>query len=142
MQFDHIGVIASSLEEGRAGLKALFNITRWTEEVADPVNEVHVQFGADASAVCYELIVPSGENSPATKALITGRNILSHVAYLVPDLAKAREQLRAAGAVATSDPKPAAAYDGNLIQFFITPMRMMIELIEAPDHRHHYDKTY
>jgi methylmalonyl-CoA/ethylmalonyl-CoA epimerase len=142
MQFDHIGVIASSLEAGRAALNAVSQIPRWTEEFADPVNQVYVQFGADSSGICYELIVPFGESSPARQALNTGRNILSHVAYLVPDLAKERDRLRAAGAVATSDPKPAVAYGGNQIQFFVTPMRIMIELIEAPGHRHRYEKIY
>ncbi len=142
MQFDHIGVIASSLEAGRAALKAVLEISSWTEELADPVNHVYVQFGADASGVCYELIVPFGEESPVAKALSSGKNILSHVAYLVPDLAKAGDRLRAAGAVATSDPKPALAYGGKQIQFFMTPMRMMIELIEAPGHRHRYEKSY
>jgi methylmalonyl-CoA/ethylmalonyl-CoA epimerase len=142
MQFDHIGVIASSLEAGRAALNAALEIPSWTEEFADPVNEVYVQFGADSSGICYELIVPFGESSPVTKALSTGKNILSHVAYLVSDLAKERDRLHAAGAVATSLPKPAVAYGGNQIQFFVTPMRIMIELIEAPAHRHRYEKIY
>jgi methylmalonyl-CoA/ethylmalonyl-CoA epimerase len=142
MQFDHIGVIASSLEAGRAALNAVSQIPRWTEAFADPVNKVYVQFGADSSGICYELIVPFGENSPATQALSTGKNILSHVAYLVSDLAKERDRLRAAGAVATSDPKPALACGWNQIQFFVTPMRIMIELIEAPGHRHRYEKIY
>jgi methylmalonyl-CoA/ethylmalonyl-CoA epimerase len=142
MQFDHIGVIASSLEAGRAALGAVLEIPSWTEEFADPVNHVYVQFGVDTSGVCYELIVPFGEESPATKALSSGKNILSHVAYLVADLTKAGDRLRAAGAVATSDPKQALAYGGKQIQFFVTPMRMMIELIEAPGHRHRYEKIY
>lgn len=142
MEFDHIGVIASSLETGRAALNAALKIPSWTEEFADPVNQIYAQFGVDSSGICYELIVPFGENSPVTKALSSGKNILSHVAYLVPDLTKAADQLRNAGAVATSDPKPAVAYGGNRIQFFITPMKIMIELIEAPAHRHRYEKNY
>ena len=142
MQFDHIGVIASSLEEGRAVLNAFVQIPRWTEEFADPVNQVYAQFGTDPSGVCYELIVPYGDSSPITKFLSTGKNILNHVAYLVQDLAKEGDRLRAAGAVPTSDPKPAIAYGGKHIQFFVTPMRFIIELIEAPAHRHRYDKIY
>jgi methylmalonyl-CoA/ethylmalonyl-CoA epimerase len=142
MQFDHIGVIASSLEEGRAVLSAFVQIACWTEEFADPVNHVYAQFGTDPSGVCYELIVPYGDSSPITKFLSTGRNILNHVAYLVTDLATEGGRLRAAGAVPTADPKPAVAYGGKRIQFFVTPMRFIIELIEAPAHRHRYDKIY
>ena len=142
MRFDNIGVAAPSLEEGRAALTAVIEIPRWTEEFTDPVNSVCIQFGADASGICYELIAPLGDDSPIAKALNTGRNILNHVAYLVPDLAQARERLRAAGAVATSEPHPAIAYKGGRIQFFVTPMRFIIELIEAPTHEHLYEKPY
>lgn len=139
MQFDHIGVIAPSLEAGRAALKTVLEITRWTEEFSDPVNRVYAQFGTDASGICYELIAPLGDDSPIAKALNTGKNILNHVAYLVPNLATASESMRAAGAVATSEPKPALAYGGKYIQFYVTPMRFIIELIEAPAHRHRYE---
>lgn len=138
MQFDHIGVVTRSLADGRAALEALLPIHEWTGEVTDPVNGVSVQFGRDSSGVCYELIAPLGVNSPVAKTLSTGKNILGHVAYLVTDLDAERERLRAAGAVPTADAKPALAYGGRHIQFFVTPMRFIIELIEAPDHKHSY----
>jgi methylmalonyl-CoA/ethylmalonyl-CoA epimerase len=142
MQFDHIGVLAPTLEAGRAQLGAILEIPRWTEEFADPINGVYVQFGRDSSSVCYELIAPLGDNSPINKWLDTRKNILNHVAYLVPDLDKAAESIAATGAVATSAPKPAIAYGGKRIQFFITSMRFIIELIEAPAHQHRYEKLY
>jgi methylmalonyl-CoA/ethylmalonyl-CoA epimerase len=120
----------------------VLEIPRWTKEFIDPVNRVYAQFGVDASGICYELIAPLGDDSPIAKALNTGKNVLNHVAYLVPDLALARERLRAAGAVPTSEPNAAIAYNGSRIQFFITPMRFIIELIEAPTHEHQYEKTY
>jgi methylmalonyl-CoA/ethylmalonyl-CoA epimerase len=142
MQFDHIGLVAVTLEEGRHGLNELFRIQRWTEEFADPVNRVFAQFGLDASGICYELIAPLGEDSPIAKAAQQGKHILNHVAYLVPDLAQGREQLRAGGSVPTAEPNAAIAYGGSRIQFFVTPMRFIIELIEAPGHQHRYTETY
>jgi methylmalonyl-CoA/ethylmalonyl-CoA epimerase len=142
MRFDHVGVVAPSLEEGRAALHAVLNIPRWTEEIVDAVNRIYAQFGRDEAGICYELIAPLGDDSPIVKALNTGKNILNHVAYLVEDLDQEAERLRAAGAVAPAEPKPAIAYGGNRIQFFVTPMRFIIELIEAPAHEHRYDKTY
>jgi hypothetical protein len=34
-----------------------------------------------------------------------------------------------------TQPKPAVAYDGALVQFFVTPSRFVQELIEAPCRR-------
>jgi methylmalonyl-CoA/ethylmalonyl-CoA epimerase len=142
MRFDHIGIVAPSLDAGRAELQGIFEIRRWTETYTDRVNQTYAQFGMDSSGICYELIAPLGDDSPIAKALKTGKNILNHVAYLVPDLAKAHERMRAVGAFPTSEPNAAVVYGGNRIQFFITPMRFVIELIEAPEHRHQYDKSY
>jgi methylmalonyl-CoA/ethylmalonyl-CoA epimerase len=36
--------------------------------------------------------------------------------------------------------RPAIAYGGRLIQFFVAPSRLMIELIEAPEHEHRYEQ--
>ena len=41
-------------------------------------------------------------------------------------------------AVLDPGPKPAIAYGGRRIQFFVTPMRFIVELIEAPYHRHEF----
>jgi hypothetical protein len=38
--------------------------------------------------------------------------------------------------VPTGEPKPAIAYGGRRVQFFFTPLHMIVELIEALDHRH------
>ena len=134
MKFDHIGVITKDLSSGRAALESFLEITGWSAEFPDPINGVFVQFCLDSSGTCYELIAPLGDHSPVTNALSSRRNILNHVAYLVPDLSAARERLRDAGAVPTGDPNPAIAYGGKPIQFFLTPMHFIVELIEATDH--------
>jgi methylmalonyl-CoA/ethylmalonyl-CoA epimerase len=138
MQFDHVGVVVPELGEGRSWFTDLLSIREWTAEVADPVNGVYVQFGRDASGMCYELIAPIAEESPVSRTLASGDNILAHVAYLVPDLAAAAERLRQKRCFPIGSPKPAIAYGGSKIQFFFTPLRLLIELIEAPGHRHSY----
>jgi methylmalonyl-CoA/ethylmalonyl-CoA epimerase len=138
VKFDHIGVVTESLSNGRRQLEALVGIQEWTQEFADPVNMVNVQFGKDASGICYELISPLGDKSPILEALISGNRILNHVAYLVPDLAAAATRLRAAHCVPTGAAKPAIAYGGKRIQFFISRMRVLIEIIEAIEHSHIY----
>lgn len=138
MRFDHIGVVVADLAAGREALRDGCGVFRWTDPFEDPAIDVHVQFGVDPGGVCYELIAPRSERSPVSRALRTGTNITNHVAYLVPDLAQARERLLETGFAAVTEPKPAVAYAGAPIQFFLSPVFSLIELIEAPEHRHRY----
>jgi methylmalonyl-CoA/ethylmalonyl-CoA epimerase len=137
--FDHIGLVVGDLASGRAFLAPALGVRRWTAVFDDTVNGVRLQFGADATGVCYELLEPLGEASPVRRALTTGRAILNHVAYRIGDLDTAAEALMLQDCVATGEPKPAIAYGGRRIQFFMTPLNMIVELIEAPDHQHAYD---
>ena len=136
MQFDHIGIVVAELPIGRQILRDHFLVTSWTKTFSDPVNDVHVQFGRAATGPCYELVAPISPHSPVQRALRTGNNITNHVAYLVSDLSAARDRLTAADFVAISDPKPAVAYGGSAIQFFMSPICSVVELIEAPGHQH------
>ena len=138
MKFDHIGLVVPKLDAGRAHLTELFSITKWTREFEDPVNGVFVQFGSDPSEVCYELIAPLGDKSPVKAALATGTRILNHVAYLVADLEAEAGSMARRRCVPAGPANPAVAYGGNRIQFFVSPLRFIIELIEAPHHRHDY----
>ncbi len=141
MKFDHIGMVVATLPVGRKSLCEIFSIAAWTSEFIDPINRVNVQFGRDASGICYELIAPIDENSPVARAVKYSRDILNHVAYLVNDLAESRAAMRRIGARPISPPKPAVAYGGREIQFFLTQARFLLELIEAPDHQHLYDES-
>ncbi len=138
LHFDHLGLVVNRLDQGRKHLAAGVGISQWTQEIVDPINGVRLQFGRDASGICYELLEPLGEASPVFAALKTGKGILNHVAYRVHDLREWQDRLHAVGWARTSDPKPAIAYNGRLIQFFVSPVRLVIELIEAWDHEHIY----
>lgn len=136
MQFDHIGIVVADPPAGQAMLEQAFGIRRWTQVFEDPVNDVFVQFGLDPAGICYETVAPLSDHSPVRRALADGVNIVNHTAYLVADLAGEAKRLRAAGFLPTSAPKPAVAYGGKPIQFFISRGRLLFELIEAPGHRH------
>jgi methylmalonyl-CoA/ethylmalonyl-CoA epimerase len=138
VQFDHLGLVVKSLTRGRTTLAEVLSIEAWTVEFNDDVNGVLLQFGRDPAGVVYELLEPLDSNSPVYNALATGKGILNHVAYRVADLTISADHMRAAGCAPTSGPKPALAYGGHKIQFFITPLRMIIELIEAPHHAHEF----
>lgn len=138
LRFDHLGLVVSRLDRGRKHLAAGIGISQWTDELVDPVNGVRLQFGRDFAGVCYELLEPLGETSPVYAALKSGKGILNHVAYRVPNLQQWQNKMQGIGWARTSDPKPAIAYNGRLIQFFVSPVRLVIELIEAWDHEHVY----
>ena len=136
-RFDHLGIVTRSLQRGRKSLAPL-GVEAWTEAVTDPVNGVRIQFGRDRAGVVFELLEPIDESSPVYPALSSGKAILNHVAYLVPELEPAAEELRKGGFAPAADPKPAIAYGGARIQFFVTPLRFIVELVEAPNHIHNF----
>jgi methylmalonyl-CoA/ethylmalonyl-CoA epimerase len=137
--FDHIGLVVADLAEGRAFMAPALGVDRWSAPFDDAVNGVRLQFGADPSGLCFELLEPFGDHSPVQRALASGRAILNHVAYRVADLDAAADQLTMTDCVPIGEPKPAIAYGGRRIQFFLTPLAMIVEMIEAPDHHHRFD---
>ncbi len=121
------------LAEGRRHLTRALGITRWTAPFLDPGIGVSVQFGADPhGGPTLELIAPLGDRSPVANTLRKGTRILSHVAYTTADIEASAAHLAAEGCATTGPPHPAVAYGGQRVQFFISPLRFMIELIEVP----------
>jgi methylmalonyl-CoA/ethylmalonyl-CoA epimerase len=141
LRFDHVGVVVGEIEVGRAFFAEALGIDRWTEVFADPGLGVSVQFGVGASGPCYELIAPLGENSPVAAALRGGQRILNHVAYLTADLEAEGAKFAGQGCCAAGPAHPAVAYGGRRVQFWVSPLRFMVELIEAPEHEHVYLAT-
>ncbi len=139
LELDHLGLIVPDLAAGRTFLQQALGITHWTPITDDPTLGVSVQFGATPGyQLTYELIAPMGEASPIANALRSGKHILNHLAYLTPDLEASGERLRSTGCYPTGDPLPALAYEGRRIQFWMSPLRFVIELIEKPGHRHNF----
>lgn len=136
--FDHLGLVVASLAEGRAHLAATLGISHWTPPVDDHGIGVSVQFGLGGPGPAIELIAPLGQCSPVAQALRTGHRILNHIAYLTPDIEASAAHLVLQGCVPTGPAQPAAAYGGRCVQFFVSPLRFMLELVEAPGHQHPY----
>lgn len=137
-RFDHLGLVVKSLAAGNKHLTNVLQVKEWTAPVTDEVNGVHIQFGRDPAGVVYELLAPIDENSPVYAALKGGKAILNHVAYITDDLEAAAGHLVRNGCGSTGQPNPAIAYGGARIQFFVTPLRTIIELVEAPNHTHSF----
>jgi methylmalonyl-CoA/ethylmalonyl-CoA epimerase len=141
LEFDHLGLIVPDLDAGREFLTTALGISRWTKVIDDPRLKVSVQFGSmPTGGLNYELIAPLGDDSPISNALRSGKHMLNHLAYLTPDLTRSGEHLRASGCSATGPAQPAAAYNRALVQFWMSPLRFVIELIEKPGHQHSFTK--
>jgi methylmalonyl-CoA/ethylmalonyl-CoA epimerase len=136
IQFDHLGVLVPELAHGQRVLSAALGIRCWTDEFDDPVNDVFVQFGRCPGGMCYETVAPRSERSPVRNALKRRINLFNHVAYRVAGFDGHAARLRAAGFSAVDEPRPAVAYGGQRIQFFANADGLLVELIDAPDHRH------
>jgi methylmalonyl-CoA/ethylmalonyl-CoA epimerase len=117
---------------------SLLDITEWSDEFCDKINNVYIQFGKDKSGMCIELVAPISQTSPVSHALNSEINILNHLAYLVEDLDFSAAELLKKGCEPLGEPKPAIAYQMQRIQFFYTPLNYILELIEAPHHLHSY----
>ncbi len=132
MIFDHIGLFVRELAGGRQHLSAMLPIVGWSEPVDDPVINVCIQFGTDASGIRYELVAPLGPDGPVDLALATGRNLLNHVAYRVAELDAEVSRLRRQRCIPTGPARPAAAFGGRRVVFLLTPLHFILELIEEP----------
>lgn len=132
MIFDHIGLFVADLAQGREKLAAMLPVERFSEPVDDEGMQVRVQFANDRSGIRYELVAPFGEGNPVSGVLASGKAVLNHVAYRVGDIAAEAARLRASGAVPLGPARAAKAFGGKAVMFFLTPLRFIIELIEAP----------
>lgn len=136
--FDHLGVIVEELEQGREFLRVALGISCWSAAVEDVGLGVHVQFGSSPGGAgpVYELVAPRGVGSPIAGQLGRGKGVLNHVAYRTVDFTASAVHLRATGCFPTSEPQPAVAYGGALVQFWVSPLRFLIELIGKAEHTH------
>lgn len=130
LTFDHIGVFVRDLATGREHLQRLLPIAHTSAVVDDPLLKVSVQFLHDSAGTCYELVAPFGEGNPVDAVLADGRNILNHVAYKARDFEASVAHYRASGCMPLGPARPALAFRNARVIFFLTPLRMIVELIE------------
>ena len=130
MKFDHIGIFVKTLSSGREEIKKLFDIQSISKEFNDKLMSVSVQFLYDKSGICYEIVAPYGENSPVDNVLSSKKNILNHVAYKVQDFDEAIEKYIELRCIPLGKASNALAFDNARVIFFLTPLGIILELIE------------
>lgn len=132
MQFDHIGLVVPDLASGVAYCRDVLGLSRFSVAVEDPLQRVWVQFVHDDHGLCYELVAPASEESPVAQVLKTRRNVINHLAYRVSNLQERAERLRTQRHLPLGPSQPAIAFGGAHVQFFLSPLGHIVELIEAP----------
>ena len=130
LTFDHIGLVVGELDAGCDQLTALLAPLEWTERFDDPGLGVSVCFARDAAGIVYELIAPLGPDSPVRRTLESRANLLNQIAYRTTSLDAAVARLRRARALPVGAAKPAVAFGGARVQFLMTPLGFLVELIE------------
>lgn len=133
MKFDHIGIFVDELHSGYDKLNQLFGISRKSIIFDDPLLHVSVQFCYDEKGICYELVAPYGADSPVDRVLKNSTTTLNHIAYKTNDFDNKISNLRMAGCVPLGIPQPALAFQGARVVFFLTPLKLIFELIEEID---------
>ena len=130
MQFDHVGIFVKDIEFGLRHLQDLIPISKMSQIYQDPLLNVIVQFCYDNDGVCYELVAPFRENNPVDTAL-SHNNILNHIAYKSDEFDLTIKHFRDSGCMPLGPSKPAVAFGGNQVIFFLTPLKLIIEIIES-----------
>lgn len=138
LTLDHVGIVVPNLVAGRDVLAGMFGIDHWSAPSTEPELGVLAQFGWDAAGFAYELLAPSEDASPFGEALCGalvegGRgkgSVLQHIAYRSPDFDAAAAAFRRQGSQPLGAARPAGAFAGHRVAFFLTPLGFVCELIE------------
>jgi methylmalonyl-CoA/ethylmalonyl-CoA epimerase len=137
--FDHVGIVVADIRRGAATLSGLVPGLSWTQPVDDAGLGVSVCFARDGTGLVYELIAPLGDASPVARALKNRTDLLNHLAYRTPSLEAGVKHLRTQGALPVGSAKPAIAFGGARVQFLMTPLGVLFELIEKPQTVYNFD---
>ena len=138
LTFDHIGILAKDVDAATLELAGAINAVEATVRFDDPELTVSVRFLRDRSGVVYEMIAPLGESSVVSGALRKNANIINQLAYKTSSLSADAAFLKSKGYMPLGPMKPAVAFGGGHVQFMMSPMGFIVELIEAPAHSHHF----
>lgn len=125
---DHLGIAVSSIEEALPFYTSILGNQASPKEVVAHEGVTVAMIAVHGSRV--ELLEPLGPDTVIGRFLAKRGPGLHHVAFRVPDLAAAVEQLKASGARLLNEPKIGA---GGHLYVFVHPASsggVLIELIQ------------
>jgi len=114
VRLDHVGLAVRSVEAS-AKTFAAFSGARVVHREELPRERVRVAF-LDAGGVLLELLEPTAEDGPLARFLAARGEGLHHLAFEVPDLARALAEATSAGQRPVDD-RPRLGARGRLIAF-------------------------
>lgn len=128
--FHHVGVACADIRAEAAQFAPLGYVAEGAP-FEDPAQGVRGQFmGGQAPRV--ELLEPLSAKPSGVLAPWLARDVkLYHLAYVVHDLARSIEALRARHGKLVAAPAPAVAFGGRAVAFVMLPNRLLIEVIAA-----------
>ncbi|MEU4697650.1 methylmalonyl-CoA epimerase [Nonomuraea dietziae] len=139
MRIDHIGIACRDLEEKIALFERTFELTVVAREVNEEqgVKEAMLHIADGEGGGSYiQLLEPLSEDSPVGKFLARRGEGVHHVAFGVPDVSQAMENIGAKG-VRLLDERPRHGSMGSSIAF-LHPKDvggMLTELVQAAEGR-------
>jgi methylmalonyl-CoA/ethylmalonyl-CoA epimerase len=130
MRLHHVGFVVADIETSVPAFIHSLGMS-WDGAIyQDPKQKVKVTFLATGPACAQiELIQPVGDDSPVAKFLSRGGG-QHHLCYEVEDIAQALAVFKSRKASIVQRPCPAVAFQGRRIAWFVTPERLVVELLE------------
>jgi methylmalonyl-CoA/ethylmalonyl-CoA epimerase len=130
LRLHHIGLVVREIEEFRAFCVDVLQYRERTPMIHDPVQTAFVQFFSIPDSDHYiELVAPDSDTSRLREASRKGLP-LNHLCYSCENIVAMVSNLHASGCIVMQAPVPAVAFDGRLIAWLVTPIGLLIELVE------------
>ena len=130
LRLHHVGIVVPAIEEHSAFYVGTLQYRQRTPIIHDCIQTAFVQFFEIPGSDHYlELVAPDSESSKLQRAARKGLP-LNHLCYSCHNIAHMVSFLKESGSIVRQDPIPAAAFDGRFIAWLMTPVGLLIELVE------------
>jgi len=127
MKIHHLGYAVRDLEASIPGFEKL-GFEKMGFPVHDAQRQVNIQMLKNDPWM-IELVAPFSETSPILRILEKNNNTPYHFCYVVDNMEKTIEELRAVRYILIEPPQPAMAFNGQLVAFLYHRDIGLIELL-------------
>lgn len=132
LRFDHVGIAVRNVDSALTFYAGVLGYRVRAGPFDDATQQARVVFlaGGPDEPFAIELVAPLGDESHVHRLLERSAGAY-HLCYETPDLRTAIQRLVAAGCLLVRPPAPATAYAGRSIAWLYTPVKQLMELVEA-----------
>ena len=126
----HVGIVTPVIERQSAFYIDVLKYRQLTPVIHDPIQTAFVQFFVIPGSDHYlELVAPDSESSKLQRAARKGQ-FLNHLCYSCDEIADALLFLRESKCLIIQDRVPATAFEGRTVAWVMSPVGLLIELVE------------